>query len=508
MLEGFLMSALVSVTRFTVTLVVSFAVVGCTTVIPIDLEEKSLEAQRELMSSIQTQEPLLDDLTLYDAMARALKYNLDANIELEDEVFRRRQNEVTRSGMWPSLVASFTTNSRNNDAGSSSLSLLSNRESLEPSTSTERDYYTADLTASWNLLDFGLVYAQTQQGNTEEAIAKERRRKVINRVLESVRTAYWRAVSAERTYTKLLELESFAQKALNQASQLENSRRVPLLKTLEYQRDLLKVQKNVQELQRKLMLAKYQLAALINLPPHSDFKLQIPNRTDRVPSLPASARQMVRYGLYYRPELRELFYEQEINQFKKDSAFYESLPGVEFILGGNYTSNEYLYNDSWLSFSSRVSWNLISLFRYPLRKKALKAEADVLFARQQAMVMAITTQVHVSRARYIRLTRELNTIRRSHDVQGKIAGLTEAGYNANQVSQRQLVMERMNEILNEISYDSAYADLQNAYASLYSSMGLAYFDIDLNEDLDIDELAEKLEYQWTHRSLVLPKLGG
>ena len=130
------MSALVSVTRFTVTLVVSFAVVGCTTVIPIDLEEKSLEAQRELMSSIQTQEPLLDDLTLYDAMARALKYNLDAKIELEDEVFRRRQNEVTRSGMWPSLVASFTTNSRNNDAGSSSLSLLSNRESLEPSTST------------------------------------------------------------------------------------------------------------------------------------------------------------------------------------------------------------------------------------------------------------------------------------------------------------------------------------------------------------------------------------
>lgn len=502
------MDVLASVTRFIVALVVSFVVVGCTTVVPIDLEERSIEAQRSLMTSIQTQEPLLDDLTLYDAMARALKYNLDAKIELEDEMFRRRQNEAMRTGMWPAVVASFTTNSRSNDAGSSSRSLLSNRESLEPSTSTERDYYTADLTASWNLLDFGLAYAQSHQGNTEESIAQERRRKVINRVLESVRTAYWRAVSAERTYTKLLELESLAQRALYQASQLENSRRVPLLTTLEYQRDLLKVQKSVQELQRKLMLAKYQLAALINLPPSADFKLQVPNRTDRVPGLPASARQMIRYGLYYRPELRELFYEQEINKFKLDAAFYESLPGVEFILGGNYTSNEYLYNDSWLSFSSQISWNLISMFRYPLRKKVLEAEADVLFARQQAMVMAIITQIHVSRARYIRLTRELNTIRRSHDVQERIAGITEAGFKANQVSQRQLVMERMNEILNEISYDSAYADLQNAYASLYSSMGLAYFDIDLNEDLDIDELAEKLEYQWTQRSLVLPTLGG
>lgn len=488
-------------------LTLSIGLVGCSAVVPIDLDESSVSAYRDLMSTIQTQEPVIEPISLYEAMARALKYNLDAKIELEDEIFRQRQNEVLKTGMWPAIVASFGTNSRNNEAGSSSRSLLSDRQSLEPSTSIEKNYYTADLTASWNVLDFGLAYAQTRQGETEESIALERRRKVINRVLESVRTAYWRAVSAERTYKKLLALDSLAQKALFQAKQLEQSRRVPLLKTLEYQRDLLKVQKNVQELQRKLMLAKYQLGALINLPPSVDFQLVVPDRTDTVPVLPASAQQMVRYGLYYRPELRELFYEREINGFKLDSAFYESLPGFEVMLGGNFSSNEYLYNDNWLSLSSSVSWNLVSIFRYPLRKKALEAESNVLFARQQAMVMAIITQIHVARARYIRLTRELGTIRRSHDVQEKIAGLTEAGYQAQQISQRKLVMERMNEILDEISYDSAYADLQNAYASLYSSMGLTNINIDLDENLDVDELAKRLEYQWTHRSIVLPRLG-
>jgi outer membrane protein TolC len=471
------------------------------------MNEKSLEAHRSLISSIQTQELVLQPISLYEAMARALKYNLDAKIEQKDEEFRERQHLVTQTGMWPSLLASFGISSRNNDSGSSSRSLETNRQSLEPSTSTERTYKTAELTASWNLLDFGVAYAESKQGVTEESIAIERRRKVINRVLESVQTAYWRAVSAERTYKKLLALESLAQRALYHATQLEKNRQVPLLSILEYQRELLKVQKNVQELQRELILAKYQLAALINLPPNTRFHLEIPKRTDIIPVLPGSARQMVRYALYYRPELREIFYQKEINKYRSDSSFYESLPGFNIMFGTNYNSNGYLANDQWLSLSTSVSWDLVSLFRYPLQKDAFKAEADVIYARQQAMVMAIMMQVHVARARFIRLSQELSTIRKNHDVQTRIVALTEAGYKTNQVSQRLLVVERMNEILDEISYDSAYADLQNAYAGLYASMGLASFDLKIGDETDLNKLKEKLREYWTQHALVLPKLG-
>ncbi|WP_063332092.1 TolC family protein [Marinomonas sp. TW1] len=486
----------------------AFLIAGCSTTIkPIDFDAASLDAHRTLMNDIQTNEPVLKPISLYEAMARALVYNLDEKIEQKDEEFRYRQHLVTRTGMWPSLLATFGVNSRSNDSGSSSRSLETDRESLEPSTSTERTYYNADLTTSWNLLDFGVAYAETQQDLTEESIAVERRRKVVNRIIESVRTTYWRAVSAERTYKKLLELESLAQRALYQATQLELTRKVPLLTTLEYQRELLTVQTNVQELQRELILAKYQLATLINLSPKTRFTLEIPSRTDVVPVLPGSARQMVRYGLIYRPELREIFYQKEINQYKKDASFYESLPGLNFILGTNYNSNKYLANDQWANLSANVSWNLVSLFRYPLQKDALEAESEVILARQQAMVMAIVTQIHVARARFIRISQELNTIRKNHDVQSRIVALTEAGYRTKQISQRQLVVEKMNEILDEISYDSAYADLQNAYASLYASMGLANLNITISDDADIEELTQKLKEHWTQRALVLPELG-
>lgn len=52
---------------------------------------------------------------------------------------------------------------RNNDLASSSRSVLTGRQSLEPSTSQDRRRATADLTASWNVLDFGVSYYQAQQ---------------------------------------------------------------------------------------------------------------------------------------------------------------------------------------------------------------------------------------------------------------------------------------------------------------------------------------------------------
>ncbi|GAB3475474.1 TolC family protein [Marinomonas epiphytica] len=482
---------------------------GCAPkVVQLDMNKLSVQAHRELLASISTNEPIVEPISLYEAMARALKYNLDAQIEIKDEEFRRRQNLVINTGMWPSLLATFGIQSRDSVAASSSRSIVTGRESLEPSTSSERSYSTADLTASWDLLDFGVAYAESQQGVTEESIARERRRKVVNRIIENVRTAYWRAVSAERTFSKLLELESLAQQALMQTRALEEGRRTPILFALEYQRDLLRIQKNVQKLQRELILAKHQLATLINLPPNSDFELAIPKRTDIVPVLPGSARQMVRYALYYRPELREVFFQQQIEEYKADIALYESLPGFNVLFGANYSSNDFLSNSQWLSLSTNVSWNLMSLFRYPLKMDALEAESEVILARRQAITMAIITQVHVARARFIRLSQELSTIRKSHQVQTRILALTEAGHNANQISQRELVMEKMNEILDEISYDAAYADLQNAYAGLYASMGIANFDIEIGDDQDLYDLAEQLRLRWTQYSLVLPELGG
>lgn len=473
---------------------------------PVDVDQQARDQKAKIDATIESEEPVTHPISLYEAMARALKYNLDQKIEVLDEEWRQKQLEVNRTGMLPSFTAGGGVNTRSNEAGSSSRSLLSGNQSLEPSTSSDKTTNNANLTASWDMLDFGLSYVRGLQDADEQLISAERRRKVVNRIQEDVRTAYWRAVSADRTYKKLVDLEALAQKALLQTQQLEARRLVPPLTVLSYQRDLLQVQGDVQKLQRELSLAKNQLAALINLKPETRFSLELPDRTDVVPELPGSAEEMVMVGLRFRSELREGSYRARINKNELDAALLRALPSLKGVLGLNYDSNSYLYNSSWANAGVQMSWNLVNVFRYPAQKRALVAEGAVIEQRQLALTLAVMTQIYVSRVRFIRFSQELGTIRNSEEVQERILDLSRGGFKAHTVSQQDLVREEMNSVLSEIRYDAAYADVQNAYANLYASMGLDNFDIDIQANTPISEIATKLQQHWTERASSLPPM--
>ncbi|MEK8049630.1 TolC family protein [Ideonella sp. DXS22W] len=480
---------------------------GCANTPPvIDAAANAQALRARLAAQIGTEARVDGPISLYEAMGRALKYNLDQKIEMMDVALRERQFEARSADMLPTLVASSGFSARDNDAGSRSRSLLTGRESLEPSTSSQRRSTTADLALSWDVLDFGLARVRQRQQSDERQLSMERRRKVINRILEDVRTAYWRAVSADRTAKKLADLEVLTGRAMRQAEELEQRRIASPNLVLGYQRDLLQVQGDVQKLQRELSLAKSQLAALMNLNPDASFQLVLPDRTDVVPELPGSAEEMVLTGLRFRPEVREASYRQRILRGELDAAFLRALPTVRTVLGLNHDSNDFLYNPQWVSLSARVSWNLLDVFRYPMQKRALEAEAAMLDQRDLALTMAVATQVHVARVRFVRLSQELNTAQRAQGVQERLLGQARGAFRARAISQQQLVREEMNGVLSEVRYDVAYSDLQNAYANLYASMGLDNFDVDIDADLPLKKLAQELEEHWTERALSLPAM--
>src|SRR5690606_33331081 len=118
-------------------------------------------------------------------------------------------------------------------------SLLTGRTSLEPSTSSDREVLNSSLALSWDVLDFGLSYVRAQQAGDQVQIAEERKRKVINRLIEDVRTAYWRAVSAERLMGRIEELQRSTQAALELAERQEKVGLTSPLAPLSFQRELL-----------------------------------------------------------------------------------------------------------------------------------------------------------------------------------------------------------------------------------------------------------------------------
>lgn len=471
---------------------------------PIDINRTAVTLNERLREQIDAEEAIDGPVSLYVAMARALKYNLDQKIELAEILMRERQLEARSADMLPSLVAGLNGSARNNDAGSRSRSLLTGRESLEPSTSSERASIGADLALSWDMLDYGLARVRQRQQSDERMVSVERRRKVMNRILEDVRTAYWRAVSAERTARKLADLQVMTARAMRQAEELEQRRVASPGVLLGYQRELLQVTGEVQRLQRELAMSKSQLAALMNLIPDTTYRLVLPDRNDVVPELPGSADSMVLTGLRYRSEIRESAYRQRILKGELDVAFLRAMPSVRGVLGLNADSNDFLYNRQWINFSSRLTWNLLEAFRYPKTRRAIEAEAAALEQRDLALTMAIMTQIYVARSRFLYLADELGTARRAQSVQQRLLAQAQSAFRARAISQQQLVREELNFVLSEIRYDVAYSDVQNAYANLYASMGLDNFDIDASQDIPINKLATALEEYWTERSLSLP----
>ncbi|MEO1222088.1 MAG: TolC family protein [Pseudomonadota bacterium] len=478
----------------------TLALGACTTIPePFTPAELSETAQRNYAQVDAEQEPVSAPIDLYEAMARALKYNLDYKVELMEIALRDRELNLQRYDMLPQLVASAGYAGRDNFSGASSLSLITRRQSLEPSTSQERDLFTADLSLSWDVLDFGLSYVRSKQGADEVLIAQERRRKVANRVIEDVRSSYWRAVSAERLLTKLKELEGSVSTTLDNSERLAERRLSAPLTALTYQRELIEIQAQIRKLQRELVVAKSQLAALMNLRPGTEFSLVLPDRKQVLPAVNYAGEDMMMTALLNRPELREVSYRQRINSRELDAALLSALPSFRGILGVNVDSNDFLFNNNWINYGARASWNVLNLFRLPAHKKAVQAQDDLLEQRELALTMAVITQVHVARARFGHLSKELETAGKQMSVQDKILYQIRSGHTAGAMSRQTLLREEMNTLVTEVKYDIAYAEAQNAYANLFASMGIDEFSPDVTGREDVTTLQTSLATMWRER---------
>ena len=89
------------------------------------------------------------------------------------------QFDLSKYELLPQLVAKTGYNSRDKFSGSSSRSLLTGNQSLQSSTSSDRDIFTNDLSLTWNVLDFGLSYIRAKQSADHVLIAEEEKRKVV-----------------------------------------------------------------------------------------------------------------------------------------------------------------------------------------------------------------------------------------------------------------------------------------------------------------------------------------
>lgn len=441
-------------------------------------------------SMYRDQEAIEHPIGFDEAVARALKYNLDYRLKVMESALSTGLADVAKYDMLPTLVASAGYATRNNDSGGTSVNIETGAVSLAPSTSQERNRRTAAAEFSWNVLDFGVSYYRARQQADQVMVAEERRRRVIQNIMQDVRSAYWRAVGSQRLAREAASLSDRVRIALDRSREAETQGLVPPRDALNYQRQLLDAMSLLATRRQELAFAKHELTALMNVPPGMPFTVVEADEPE-LRALPADVSALEESALLNRPELREEDYRVRITADETRRQMLSLLPGLSLTGGPQYDSNRYLYNNDWIDAGARVSLNLFKLLSVPAMKNMQAAQSNADEARRLALSMAVLTQVRVATERYRMSLQELNVAKESTLVDQRLASYARAGLSTRADSELELIRAETRALNSEYQRYSAYAAAQTAFGRVYNSLGLEVVPEDIAGS-DIASLSAKI----------------
>ncbi|MFP1683149.1 TolC family protein [Alloalcanivorax sp. C16-1] len=463
----------VSALALAVALAAGLAASGCAVnPQPLDRDQihDAIEQDQAMMDAMA--DPITGPLTLDQALARALKYNLDNRVKLMEEALSERGFELAKMDMLPVLAARAGYNNRSNVNASSSESVLTGTQSLEPSTSVDQDRHYADLELSWNVLDFGVSYLKAKQEADRYLIAADSRRNVMAKLLQETRTAYWRAAVTQQLSARIDGLLEETGAELDRMNEIQQRRLRSPMDVLQEKRQLLAVMRSLRSFRRTVDAAQIELAALINQPPGVHIELADSEQLPELPELPVDDLDTLeQVALAHSSDYTGQLYNARIAQREARKSLLRLLPGLEFSYGGHYDSNSYLYNDTWAEAGVRVSWNLLRLLALGDIRAQNEARDNLVAARRLAANMATVARVNLGWQQYRNALNDLTLSNEFLTIDEQIADYSGQARSSNAMSGTQTLMNEARALNSVLTNSLDYVKAQDAYGGFLFSLG-------------------------------------
>lgn len=458
-------------------LVTCLSLGGCASVSPKEIQATELAdiVRVDRAAMREGVEPLDHPLTIEEAQARAVKYNLDRRTRLFEEALAFRQNDLSRLDMLPELLAQTGYVSRNNDRVSRSRDADDPDGSLVPSRfiSQERNHLISELTVSWSLLDLGLGSLRAGQQANRALIAREQRRRALHLLLQDVRIAFWKVASRQRMAQDVQQTIKLAEDALANARRIEASRIRNPAEILRYQRQLLENMRLLEAIQQELAGAEVELAQLANLPVGQPLTVAEPASWSVDETLLREpVERLEEAALLHNPDGLEQAYAVRNARLEGREMLLGLLPNLSVGLGLNNDDDRYLVNNNWLEASSQVSFNLLKLLSIGRVDRVKDAKLALATQRRVATNAATIAKVHLARLQLVNARAQML---RADEIYG-----TDSRY-ADVVRKREVALFQNK--LDRVSADTAallsllrryqaVADLQAAEARLAVTLGV------------------------------------
>lgn len=457
---------------------------------PFTAEETAQRVAADRAVLFAQQDPVRGAVTLEEAFARALRYNLDARLAAHEQAVQNRQLALAPFDLLPRVTASAGYISRDRELVTSSFSRSTGQTSPDTFIGTDRNRGVADLGFTWNILDFGASYLQAHQQADRALIAAERRRRTIHNLLQEVEGAYWQAVAAQRIQPRLETTLAQTRRALSTIERLERSRAMEPAEALRAQRELLEILRQLEAVSDDLGIVRARLSALMGMAPGSSYTLAGMPEGARSVGLPPVA-ELEELALTRRPELTEAAYDGRIVALEARRSLLRLLPGVTLNGSLNYDSNSYLLYNSWAEAGVRLAVNLVGLASLPRTMELNAAQRELAETRRQALSMAVLAQVHVAALQLARAEAQHARAVRLDEVEQRIARLARQRREEDAGSELDRVRDTASALLSELRRHRAYADLRAARATMDATLGVDPLPEEV-AGVDIPSLAEEI----------------
>ncbi len=490
------MSGLKSTGRLTAVGLACVLAAGCASVQPVALSPQDMQAQQKKDTEAMRKdvEPITGPLTLDEAMARALKYNLERRSRMMEEALAMGQMDVSKFDMLPKIMAQagYAYRDRTRFTYSSPYPIEDPDTSRGASTTSERNRSTQDLGLTWSMLDVGLGYYGSKQQADRFLIAGEKRRKAMHLLMQDVRTAYWRAASAQLLKADVLRIIATAEEALVDSRKVATERVRNPLEPLRYQRQLLENLRLLENINQELSSAQVDLASLINAPLNQPIQIaagDLKNIEDQVSKVPVERLEEV--ALQNNPDLREQHYNARIAQEETRRTLLRMFPNLSFNYGTKYDTDRYLLSNNWNEAGVQLSFNLMNLFTAPTQMKLADAGVALADQRRVAAQAAVLAQVHLSRLQVINARSQYDRADAIYETDSQIAKVMRNRQMAAAQSKLDLVSTETASVLSLLRRYQALAQVQVAENRMLATLGLEP-QIGSTHELPLQELTRQI----------------
>jgi outer membrane protein TolC len=474
---------------------ISLGLTGCSTMPkPLPLDQQLQLLQQDRLNAQKGVDPVGEVLSLNEAVARGLKYNLDHRSKLLEQAIALGAYDLSKFDMLPKVLASAGYNYRNNDFITTATNAKTGAPSLsDPYVSSARESSQYGLALNWSMLDFGVSYFNARQNADRILVASERRRRTMHVLVQDIQSAYLRAATAQKLKKDIESTIADASDALEQSRTVEKRGLKSPIDALKYQKSLLDNIKILSMIDQELSTAKIELNQLINLPAKSNLKLEDPDKI-AVPNAYAKAEteEFEVRAMMANADLKESIYNARIAVEETRKSMLRLFPGLTFNTGPQHSTNKHYINKDWVESSANISFNLWNLISAPSAIKSARQNKELAAQKRMMMQMAIISQVHLSKMQLLNSNAIFQQSSEIDSVDGRIAEITTNRYMQGKASKAEKVAADSSAIISKLRKYQALSQLFAASGKMQATTGLepSFKSLD---DVTLGELTTKVD---------------